>query len=286
MRGHPIPWSRPPAPRQGRSPGDAGPPGGTSQLVDGRGRRRPRDDTSTLRGRPNIGGRYEKGLGHASPSPKPPEPRVPCALGVQSHVLPSPQALHRASAAPSDLCPSSERGRTRPGLRHPVFRAVRGSVPRRGGGHAARRRHLPLLGAHHYRVLAPRVAVQERRPQRSHPEYTKPELVATAPNQVWSWDITRLPGPTKMTSQGTAQLLADLGVTRFLSRPQVSDDNPFSQAQFKTLKYHSSFTGRFDHQDHAKTFCRSFFPWYNAEHRHGGISMLTPDDLGVGRDVP
>ena len=191
-----------------------------------------------------------------------------------------------------------------------------------------------------YRVLASRAAVQERRPQRTHPEYKKPELMATGPNQVWSWDITRLLGPKKwsyfylyvildifsryavgwmvadrensalagrliqqsclkygvqprvltlhsdrgapMTSQCTAQLLADLGVTRSLSRPQVSDDNPFSEAQFKTLKYHPSFPGRFDDQGQAKNFCRSFFPWYNAEHRHGGISMLTPEQLHFG----
>ena len=161
--------------------------------------------------------------------------------------------------------------------------------------------------------------------------------MARAPNQVWSWDITRLLGPKKwsyfylyvildiysryvvgwmvadrensalagrlvqqsclklgvqpqvltlhsdrgapMTSQCTAQLLADLGVTRSLSRPQVSDDNPFSEAQFKTLKYHPSFPGRFGDQNQAKTFCRSFFRWYNGEHRHGGISMLTPEQV-------
>ena len=85
-----------------------------------------------------------------------------------------------------------------------------------------------------------------------------------------------------MTSQCTAQLLADLGVTRSLSRPQVSDDNPFSEAQFKTLKYHPSFPGRFADQGQAKTFCRSFFRWYNAEHRHGGISMLTPEQVHFG----
>ena len=194
-----------------------------------------------------------------------------------------------------------------------------------------------------YRVLASEVPVQERRAQRTHPEYKKPELMATAPNQVWSWDITRLLGPKKwsyyylyvimdiysryvvgwmvadrensalagrliqqsclkhgvqprlltlhsdrgapMTSQCTAQLLADLGVTRSLSRPQVSDDNPFSEAQFKTLKYHPSFPGRFADQGQAKTFCRSFFRWYNAEHRHGGISMLTPESTSVRPDV-
>ena len=191
-----------------------------------------------------------------------------------------------------------------------------------------------------YRVLASQVPVRERRAQRSHPEYQKPELMATGPGQVWSWDITRLLGPRKwsyfylyvimdifsryivgwmvadressalagrliqqsclkhgvqpqvltlhsdrgapMTSQCTAQLLADLGVTRSLSRPQVSDDNPFSEAQFKTLKYHPSFPGRFEDQGQAKTFCRSFFRWYNAEHRHGGISMLTPEQVHFG----
>ena len=86
-----------------------------------------------------------------------------------------------------------------------------------------------------------------------------------------------------MTSQCTAQLLAELGVTRSLSRPQVSDDNPFSEAQFKTLKYHPGFPERFRGIDHATAYCRSFFPWYNTEHRHGGISMLTPHDVHHGR---
>jgi len=182
--------------------------------------------------------------------------------------------------------------------------------------------------------------VRERRNQLQHPQYAKPELMATAPNQVWSWDITKLLGPKKwtyyylyvlldiysryavgwmvadrensalagrlieetctkqgvepevltlhsdrgspMTSKCTAQLLADLGVTRSLSRPQVSDDNPFSEAQFKTLKYHPGFPRRFTGIDHAARHCRSFFPWYNTEHRHGGISMLTPHDVHHG----
>ena len=164
--------------------------------------------------------------------------------------------------------------------------------------------------------------VRERRNQLEHPPYTKPELVATGANETWSWDITRLLGPTRwsyfylyvlldifsryvvgwmvaerenaaprrnadrarpasskassprsspctpdrgapMTSKCTAQLLADLGVTRSLSRPRVSDDNPFSEAQFKTLKYHPGFPGRFDDIHAAIAFCRSFFPWYN-----------------------
>ena len=186
-----------------------------------------------------------------------------------------------------------------------------------------------------YRILAANQPVRERRNQRSHPCYTKPELVATGPNQTWSWDITRLRGPKRwtsfylyvlldifsrcvvgwmvadrenaalaatlieetclkqgiepqvltlhsdrgapMTSKCTAHLLADLGVTRSLSRPQVSDDNPFSEAQFKTLKYHPGFPGRFEDITAAIAFCRSFFPWYNTEHRHAGIAMLTPD---------
>ena len=86
-----------------------------------------------------------------------------------------------------------------------------------------------------------------------------------------------------MTSKCTAQLLADLGITRSLSRPQVSDDNPFSEAQFKTLKYHPGFPARFADQDDATGFCRTFFPWYNTEHRHGGIALLTPDDVHHGR---
>lgn len=188
-----------------------------------------------------------------------------------------------------------------------------------------------------YRVLAESQLVRERRNQREHPQYTKPELIATGPNQVWSWDITKLLGPKKwtyfylyvlldifsryvvgwmvadressalaarlieetcykqgvepqvltlhsdrgapMTSKCTAQLLADLGVTRSLSRPQVSDDNPFSEAQFKTLKYHPGFPGRFNDIGAAIALGRSFFPWYNTEHRHGGIAMLTPEDV-------
>ena len=192
-----------------------------------------------------------------------------------------------------------------------------------------------------YRILAAEKPVRERRNQLSHPHYVKPELLATAPNQVWSWDITRLLGPQRwtyfylyvlldifsryvvgwmlaerenaalaarlieesclkqaiqpqmltlhsdrgspMTAKCTAQLLADLGVTRSLGRPQVSDDNPFSEAHFKTLKYHPGFPGRFDDIHAATAFCRTFFPWYNREHRHAGIAMLTPADVHHGR---
>lgn len=192
-----------------------------------------------------------------------------------------------------------------------------------------------------YRLLATTQSVRERRRQRQHPAYTKPELMAKAPNEIWSWDITKLLGPKKwtyfylyvlldiysryvvgwmvanrensalagrlieetchkqgvtpqvltlhsdrgapMTSKCTAQLLADLGVTRSLSRPRVSDDNPFSEAQFKTLKYHPDFPVRFDNIEHAIGYCRDFFPWYNGEHRHGGIAMLTPEVVHQGR---
>ena len=192
-----------------------------------------------------------------------------------------------------------------------------------------------------YRILEANHPVRDRRNQRVHPSYAKPELVAVAPNQVWSWDITRLLGPqtwtyyylyvlldlfsryavgwmvadrensalaqrlieetclkhgvkphvltlhsdrgAPMTSQGTAQLLARLGVNRSLGRPRVGDDNPYSEAQFKTLKYHPDFPSRFPNQDAATDYCRSFFPWYNTEHRHAGIAMLTPETVHYGR---
>ena len=192
-----------------------------------------------------------------------------------------------------------------------------------------------------YRILNANGEVKERRNQRRHPEYTRPELMATKPNEVWSWDITRLrttqkwvylylyvvldifsravvgwmaadketaalasrlieetsekhdvkPGTlvlhadrgTQMTSKALAQLLADLGVEASHSRPQVSDDNPFSESHFKTMKYHSSFPGKFANLDDAKTFGRTFFAWYNNEHRHSGIAYLTPNEVHEGR---
>jgi len=192
-----------------------------------------------------------------------------------------------------------------------------------------------------YRILAANAPVKERRNQLRHPSYAKPELVATQPNQVWSWDISKLKGPqtwtwyylyvlldifsryvvgwmvasrestvlakqlieescdkqrvapgelilhsdrgSPMTSHGTAQLLARLGVTRSLSRPRVSDDNPFSEAHFKTLKYHPGFPARFGSMESAIGYVRSFIPWYNTEHRHGGLSMMTPEDVHLGR---
>jgi putative transposase len=190
-----------------------------------------------------------------------------------------------------------------------------------------------------YRLLRQRREVRERRNQRRHPPYVKPELLATRPNQVWSWDITKLRGPnhthfslyvvidifsryvvawlvaeresaelaeqllrhawekeaiardsltihsdrgSPMTSKPVAYLLADLGVTKTVSRPHVSDDNPYSEAQFKTLKYRPDFPERFGSIFDARAFCRRFFGWYNSEHRHSGIAMLTPLSVHAG----
>jgi putative transposase len=192
-----------------------------------------------------------------------------------------------------------------------------------------------------YRILEEEGEVRERRDQVRHPNYQKPELLATAPNQVWSWDITKLLGPAKwtyfylyvildifsryvvgwmvayretaelakrliaetcqkqgivpgqltihadrgssMTSQPVAFLLSDLGVTKTHSRPHVSDDNPFSESQFKTLKYRPEFPDRFGSIHDARGFCQVFFPWYNTEHHHSGIGLLTPAVLHYGR---
>jgi putative transposase len=192
-----------------------------------------------------------------------------------------------------------------------------------------------------YRILAANHEVRERRDQLRHPEYAKPELLATGPNQVWSWDITKLHGPTKwshfylyvildifsryvvgwmvaeaesaalaqrlieetcarqgiqpgkltlhadrgssMRSKPVAFLLADLGVTKTHSRPHVSDDNPFSEAHFKTLKYRPDFPERFGSIQHARAHGQDFFPWYNTEHHHSGLGLLTPHDVHHGR---
>ena len=191
-----------------------------------------------------------------------------------------------------------------------------------------------------YRILHEAREVRERRDQLRHPRYHKPELLATAPNQVWSWDITKLLGPAKWTyfylyvmldvfsryvvgwllaqresadlarrlicescekqgldptrltihsdrgpsmrSQSVAQLLATLGVTKSHSRPHVSNDNPFSESHFKTLKYRPEFPDRFDSQEHGLGFCRAFFPWYNDEHHHWGLGLLTPATVHFG----
>lgn len=192
-----------------------------------------------------------------------------------------------------------------------------------------------------YRILAKQGEVRERRKVRSHPVYAKPELLATGPNQVWSWDITKLKGPVKwsyyhlyvildifsryvvgwmiapresatlakrlinescmkqkiaedqlilhadrgssMKSKVVAQLLADLGVTKTHSRPHVSNDNPFSESQFKTMKYRPEFPSRFGCIQDSRAFAVPFFNWYNHEHRHSGIGLYTPSDVHHGR---
>ena len=191
-----------------------------------------------------------------------------------------------------------------------------------------------------YRILDDAHEVRERRNQLRHPNYKKPELLATGPNQVWSWDITKLLGPAKWTyyhlyvildiysrytvgwmlasrenadlaqrlirdsiekqnvepdqltihsdrgpamkSHTVAQLMASLGVTKSHSRPHVSNDNPFSESQFKTFKYRPGFPERFGSQEDARAFCQEFFPWYNDEHYHSGLGMLTPASVHYG----
>lgn len=192
-----------------------------------------------------------------------------------------------------------------------------------------------------YRILESNGEVKERRNQLRHPSYARPELLATAPNQLWSWDITKLLGLAKwtylylyvildvfsryvvgwvvaeresstlaerliaetldkqgiesgqlvihadrgssMTSKPVAQLLADLGVTKSHSRPYTSADNPYSEAQFRTMKYRPEFPARFGSLEDARGFCRTFFTWYNTRHRHSGIGLMTPEAVHYGR---
>lgn len=191
-----------------------------------------------------------------------------------------------------------------------------------------------------YRILSERAEVRERRNQLRHPAYTAPQLLATSPNQVWSWDITKLLGPEKwtyyylyvlldvfsryvvgwlvaeresgeharrligescarqgiepgqltvhsdrggpMTGKAVAQLYADLGVTKTHSRPHTSNDNPFSESQFKTLKYRPEFPQRFEGLEHARCSARDLLDWYNHEHHHSSLAWLTPHDVHYG----
>ena len=193
-----------------------------------------------------------------------------------------------------------------------------------------------------YRRLAQSGSAGERRRQRVHPVYTKPELLALAPNQVWTWDITKLKGPAKWTcfhlyvildifsrhvvgwmiaqresallaeqliahtverhriepgmltlhadrgasmrSKPVADLLADLGVAKSHSRPHVSDDNPYSESQFKTMKYRPDFPERFGCIEDARAHCQAFFDGYNHHHRHSGIGYMTPHSVHCGHD--
>lgn len=193
-----------------------------------------------------------------------------------------------------------------------------------------------------YRILnREHGSIKERRKGHKRNNYSKPELLATRTNEVWSWDITKLKGPAKWTyyylyvildiysryvvgwmiahreqdalakrlieescikqqikpdqltihadrgssmrSKVVALLLSDLGVTKTHSRPHVSNDNPYSEAQFKTLKYCTRFPDRFGCIQDARSFCRFFFNWYNKEHRHSGIALMTPEQVHYGK---
>ena len=192
-----------------------------------------------------------------------------------------------------------------------------------------------------YRILAAHGEVAERRRQRHHSVFQKPELLAEAPNQVWSGDISKLMGPMKwsyfylyvildifsrrvvgwrvehaesailfkalfsdamgkhavppeqltlhadrggpMKAKATALMLANLGVVKSHSRPHTSNDNPFSEAHFKTLKYQPEFPKRFETIEDARRFCRRFFAWYNEDHHHAGIGLMTPDQIHFGQ---
>jgi putative transposase len=191
-----------------------------------------------------------------------------------------------------------------------------------------------------YRILHEHDEVRERRNQLRHPAYSKPELLATKPNQLWSWDITKLKGPVKWTfyylyvildvysryvvgwllaeresaalaeqliaetcakegiepnqltvhadrgssmrSKPVALLLADLGVTKTHSRPYTATDNPYSESQFKTLKYRPGFPERFGSRADARAWVRAFIPWYNHQHRHSGLGLMTPATVHCG----
>jgi putative transposase len=192
-----------------------------------------------------------------------------------------------------------------------------------------------------YSILEENDEVRERRDQLRHPDYKKPELLATEPNQVWSWDITKLLGPQKwsyyylyvildiysryvtgwmianqqtaalaqeliehtcqkqgvqedqltlhadrggpMIAKSLALLLADLGVSKSHSRPYNSNDNPYSEAQFKTMKYRPDYPDRFEDQSVAQNWARSFFHWYNYEHYHSALGLMVPADVHYGR---
>ena len=183
-----------------------------------------------------------------------------------------------------------------------------------------------------YRLLEKRGESRERRDQLNYPTCQKPELLAAAPNQLWSWDITKLMVPAEwtyfhryvvgwmvapresaelakrlirdsyakqniqpgeltvhadrgsaMTYKSVGFLMADLGVTKTHSRPYVSDDNPYSESQFRTLKYRPDFPDRFDSIQDARAFCVRFFAWYNEEHRHSALGLMTPGMVHWGQ---
>ena len=244
------------------------------------------------------------------------------------------QAARRAGAAARAVT-----GRAGPGAR-----AAQHHLSRRGTGHdmgeTAGRGRVPLLDLHHVPDLARARRGDRTPPERHAPAAVKPELMATKPNQVWTWDVTKLAGPARgvwfclyviidifsrytpgwmiahtedgelarrflresitkhgidpdtltlhadrgsaMKSKSVAELLSDLHVTRSHSRPKTSNDNPYSEAQFKTLKYRPVFPDRFDSIEHARQLSGEFFRWYNHDHRHSGIGLHTPASVHFG----
>jgi putative transposase len=257
---------------------------------------------------------------------------------------------HRASPAPARRPPVPHRDRAQPRALAPAERAaiLAALHAERFADAAPAEVWATLLDegtylgslSTFYRLLRAAGESRERRAQATHPAAVKPELMAAGPNQVWSWDITKLHGPAKwtyyylyvildiysryaagwmvaaresavlaekliaatclkqgitagqltihadrgssMTSKPVAFLLADLGVIQSHSRPHVSNDNPYSEAQFKTLKYRPEFPGRFGSIEAARAHCQAFFPWYNTQHRHSGLGLHTAADVHHG----
>jgi putative transposase len=257
---------------------------------------------------------------------------------------------HRASPAPPRRAPVPHRDRVQPRALSPAERAaiLAALHAERFADTAPAEVWATLLDegiylgslSTFYRLLRAAGETRERRSQATHPAAVKPELVAARPNQVWSWDITKLHGPAKwtyyylyvildiysryavgwmvatresaalaekliaatvakqhighgqltihagrgssMTSKPVTFLLADLGVIQSHSRPHVSNDNPYSEAQFKTVKYRPGFPARFSSIETARAHCQAFFPWYNTQHRHSGLGLHTAADVHRG----
>jgi len=263
-------------------------------------------------------------------------------------------SFYRAQAAPQAPAASKPEPAPRPAPPRALSAAEKAAVreelnSERFQDQAAREVYATLLDEERYlcsistmyRILAEHAEVRERRNQLRHPTYQKPELLATGPNQVWSWDITKLRGPSKgiyyylyvlidiysryvvgwliaevesaelaeqliaetcakqdvqraqltlhadngspMIAKSVASLLADLGVAKSHSRPHVSNDNPYSEAQFKTLKYRPDYPDRFASVADARQWARRFFAWYNDEHHHTGLGLLTPAVVHTGQ---
>lgn len=247
---------------------------------------------------------------------------------------PDPRRPRRGRPTPANKLTHAERAQVLAVLRHPEFVD---KAPAQAWATLLDEGSYLCSESTMYRLLREHGEVRERRAQATHPAKVKPELVATAPGQVFTWDITKLKSPTRgeyyqlyvmldifsryvvgwavhavesaelatafihdviathgapqvvhadrgtsMTSKPLAALLADLGVARSHSRPHVSNDNPYSEAQFKTLKYCPAFPDRFGSLADARTFCQAFFDHYNHVHRHKGIGLHTPASVHYG----